>query len=323
MPAIRLCGLARLFEIGILSVANDAGLSLTMLPLESSHHFFDQLYPLRVARLAETPARRRDPIGGEEGEELHVRGRAGRVRPEPVELIHLVHVRLGDDVEGGQQVSVRGRRCRKPDVEDADRHRDRGRLPVGRDRDDRAVAAGLRVGRNRHLEVERLVRSLGRARRAAPGEERVRDVAAAEGDEVAEVDLRLQRPERAAVDGRGDGLRVRGDEPGTLPLPDRRVEGERRGAALGKPAARRDRLCGGEGEDARARGRGRGARASDRYEQQAGGDHGEPSDERHLTFLSTAPCAYSTPKRRQASPGRRARRGRARAGRDPSPAPAR
>jgi hypothetical protein len=33
--------LARWFEIGILSVANDEGLSLTILPLESSHHLFE------------------------------------------------------------------------------------------------------------------------------------------------------------------------------------------------------------------------------------------------------------------------------------------
>ena len=83
---------------------------------------------------------------------------AGRVRAEVVELVDLVHVRLGDDVEGGEEVAVDGVRRGQPDVEDADRHRDRGRLPVGRDRHGRPVAAGLRVGRDGDLEVERLVR---------------------------------------------------------------------------------------------------------------------------------------------------------------------
>ena len=62
----------------------------------------------------------------------------------------------------------------QPDVVDRDRHRDRGRLPVGRDRHGRPVAAGLRVRWDGDLEVERLVRLLGRPGRAVPGEEGIR-----------------------------------------------------------------------------------------------------------------------------------------------------
>ena len=41
MPAIRFAMLARWFEIGIRSVANDEGLCPTMFSAESSHHFGD------------------------------------------------------------------------------------------------------------------------------------------------------------------------------------------------------------------------------------------------------------------------------------------
>ena len=134
---------------------------------------------------------------------------ADGVRAEVVELVDLVDVRLGDDVEGGEEVAVERARRGQPDVEDRDRHRNRGRLPVGRDRHGCPVAAGLRVRWDGDLEVERLVRLLGRPGRAVPGEEGVRHGASVEGDEVAEVDGRLQRAECAVVDRRRDLGRAR------------------------------------------------------------------------------------------------------------------
>ena len=229
-------------------------------------------------RLAEAPARRRDPVRGQKREELRVRGRARSVRAQVVELVDLRHVRLGHDVEGGEQVALHRRGSRQPHVEHADRDADRRRLAVGRHRDCRAVAAGAGVGRDEHLEVERLVRLLHRAGRSVPGQQRVGDRAPAERDEVAEVQLCLQRAERAAVDRGRDSVRVRRHEPRPLALADRRIEAQCRAAALRKATRGRDRLRGGIGEHAGPRGR-----REDEREQ----DHRQACEHRHLGSVST------------------------------------
>ena len=124
----------------------ETGFCLTMLFAASSHHFDDAAYPA-VVRGSPNP----QPAGeiryeARKEKSFSVRGRAGGVRAEVVELVDLAHVRLGHDVEGGEEVAVRGAGRGQAHVEDPDRDRDGRRLPVGRDVDDRPVAAGLASG---------------------------------------------------------------------------------------------------------------------------------------------------------------------------------
>ncbi len=143
---------------------------LTMFPAASSHHFGDDGVAGRHSRLAEAPARRRDPVAGEEREERHVRrpsgpgsSRGGRAAST------LLTYDSGTTWNAVSRLPWAEPGHGQRDVEDGDRdgHRRRPVRRRSRARSRGRCRAWRRLGTS-DLEVERLVRALDRGARRRP-----------------------------------------------------------------------------------------------------------------------------------------------------------